>query len=53
MSRRIEIMRRATEIFAKKGFADTALQDIADAAGVKLRSAGTLRDQPLERTFRH
>jgi TetR/AcrR family transcriptional regulator, cholesterol catabolism regulator len=35
MSRRIEIMRRATEIFAKKGFADTALQDIADAAGVK------------------
>jgi len=35
MSRRIEIMRRAAEIFAKKGFADTALQDIADAAGVK------------------
>jgi AcrR family transcriptional regulator len=35
MSRRIEIMRRATEIFAKKGFAETALQDIADAAGVK------------------
>ncbi|HEU4418519.1 MAG TPA: hypothetical protein VFT55_06240 [Planctomycetota bacterium] len=25
----------------------------ADAAGVKLRSAGTLRDQPLERTFVH
>ena len=35
MSRRIEIMRRATEIFAKKGYAETALQDIADAAGVK------------------
>ncbi|HZN41885.1 MAG TPA: hypothetical protein VFD82_23980 [Planctomycetota bacterium] len=32
---------------------DGPLLVTADAAGVKLRSAGTLRDQPLERTFRH
>jgi AcrR family transcriptional regulator len=35
MSKKIEIMRRAAEIFAKKGFSETALQDIAEASGVK------------------
>ena len=35
MSRRLEIIRRAAEIFARKGFAETALQDIADASGIK------------------
>jgi len=35
MSRRLEIIRRATEIFARKGFAETALQDIADASGIR------------------
>ncbi len=35
MSRRREILRRAAEIFARKGVADTSIEDIARAAGIK------------------
>lgn len=35
MNRKHEILRRATEIFARKGYADTSLEEIADAVGIK------------------
>ncbi len=35
MSRRREILRRAAEIFERKGVADTSMEDIAKAAGIK------------------
>ncbi len=35
MSRRIEILRRATEVFQRKGVQQTSMADIAQAVGVK------------------
>lgn len=35
MSRRHEILRRATEVFEKKGVAQTSIGDIAEAVGIK------------------
>ncbi len=35
MSRRTEILRRATEVFERQGFAHTPLEDIAKAVGIK------------------
>ena len=35
MSRRTQILRRATEIFEQKGVAQTSMEDIAQAVGVK------------------
>ncbi len=35
MSRRREILRRAAEIFERKGVADTSVEDIANAVGIK------------------
>ena len=35
MSRRREILRRAAEIFERKGVADTSMEDIARAVGIK------------------
>ncbi|MBL6932143.1 MAG: TetR family transcriptional regulator [Rhodospirillales bacterium] len=35
MSRRREILRRAAEIFERKGVSDTSIEDIANAVGIK------------------
>ncbi len=35
MNRRLEIIRRAAEIFARKGVAETSMEDIAAAVGIK------------------
>jgi AcrR family transcriptional regulator len=35
MKRRLEIVRRATEIFERKGFTQTSFEDIASAVGLK------------------
>lgn len=35
MSREREILRRAVEIFERKGFAETSMEEIADAVGIK------------------
>lgn len=34
MTRKLEILRRATEVFDRKGFAESSLEDIAEAVGV-------------------
>ena len=35
MSRKREILRRAAEIFERKGVSDTSIEDIAKAVGIK------------------
>ncbi|MBW7849475.1 MAG: TetR/AcrR family transcriptional regulator [Rhodospirillales bacterium] len=35
MSRRLEILRRATEVFQRQGFAGTSIEDIGRAVGIK------------------